>query len=120
LTDSGNGIKYQETKESIMAKANKKRRVKREYSEEFRRDAVKLVTIENYSFKDAAASLDVGEQSLRNWHKKYAPPPVPCGDDATEKELRAEIKRLTKELKRADLEREILKKATAFFVKESQ
>lgn len=103
-----------------MAKANKKPRPRRIFSEEFKRDAVKLVSDENYSFKNASESLDIGETLLRNWHKKFAPPSVPCGNDATEEDLRAEIKRLRKELKQADMEREILKKATAFFAKESQ
>ena len=51
---------------------------------------------------------------------KFAPPPEPCGDDASAEEMQAEIKRLRKELKKAELEREILKNATAYFAKESQ
>jgi len=43
-----------------------------------------------------------------------------CGDDASIDELREENKRLRKQLKRAEMEREILKKATAYFAKESQ
>ena len=78
------------------------------------------MTDEQYSFKAAAQSVGVSEKSLRDWHKKFAPPPKPCGDNATVAELQAENKRLRKELKRAELEREILKKATAYFAKESQ
>jgi transposase len=44
---------------------------------------------------------------------------VPCGEDASQDELREEIKRLRRELRRAEMEREILKKATAYFAKES-
>jgi transposase len=44
---------------------------------------------------------------------------APCGEDAGLDELRAENKRLCKQLQRAELEREILKKATAYFAKES-
>ncbi len=47
---------------------------------------------------------------MYDWHKKFAPPPVPCGEGATVDALQAENKRLRKELKRAELEREILKK----------
>ena len=43
----------------------------------------------------------------------------PCGENATVEELREEVARLRKQLKRAELEREILKKATAYFAKES-
>jgi transposase len=45
---------------------------------------------------------------------------MPCGEDATADELREENKRLRKQLRRAEMEREILKKATAYFAKESQ
>ena len=92
----------------------------RRYPEDFKRDAVRLVTDEKYSFKAAAQAVGVSEKSLHDWHKKFAPRPAPCGDDATVAELQAENKRLRKLLKRAELEREILKKATAYFAKESQ
>jgi transposase len=46
-------------------------------------------------------------------------PAAPCGEDATVAELREEVTRLRRQLKRAELEREILKKATAYFAKES-
>jgi transposase len=92
---------------------------KKTYSDEFRRQAVRLVTDEKYSFKAAAAAVNVCEQSLRAWHAKFVPQPAPCGEDATLAELRDENKRLRKQLQRAELEREILKKATAYFAKES-
>jgi|GEM_PF-893779 len=82
----------------------------RRFSEAFKRDSVRLVTDEQYSFKAAAQAVGVIEKSLRDWHKKFAPPPQPCGDDATVNELRGEVKRLRRELKRAEMEREILKK----------
>jgi len=90
------------------------------YPKDFQQDAVRLVTEEKYTFKAAALAVGVSEKSLRDWHKKHAPPPVPCGDSATVTELQAENKRLRKQLKRAELEREILKKATAYFARESQ
>ncbi len=92
----------------------------RRYPEDFKLSAVRLVTDEQYTFKAAAQAVGVSEKSLHDWHKKFAPPPVPCGDDATVSQLQAENKRLRRELKRAEMEREILKKATAFFAKESQ
>lgn len=96
-----------------------KRLPRRVFSPEFKADAVRLVSEQGYSFAAAARAVNVGEQSLRTWHDKLAPKPVACGDDATLDELRAENKRLTRELRRAELEREILKKATAYFAKES-
>ncbi len=92
----------------------------RRYPKEFQEDAVRLVTDEKYTFKAAAQAVGVSEKSLRDWHKKHAPPPVPCGEDATVTELQLEVKCLRKQLKRAEMEREILKKATAYFAKESQ
>lgn len=91
----------------------------RRFSEEFKRDAVRLVVEEGYTFKAAAAAVGVSDQSLRAWHTKFVPPPAPCGENATLEELREENQRLRKQLRRAELEREILKKATAYFAKES-
>ena len=87
--------------------ASRKRRV---FSEEFKQDAVRLVVIEKYSFAAAAKAVGIGEQSLRRWHTRLAPQPVPCGENASLDELRAENQRLRRELRRAELEREILKK----------
>jgi transposase len=47
---------------------------------------------------------------LRKWHARLVPPPKPCGEDATVQELREEVQRLRRQLRRAELEREILKK----------
>lgn len=94
-------------------------RRKRRFSEEFKRDAVRLVVEEGYTFKAAAAAVGVGDQSLRAWHVKFAPALPPCGESASVEELQAENARLRKQLKRAEMEREILKKATAYFAKES-
>jgi len=92
---------------------------RRRFSEEFKQDAVRLVVREEYSFQAAARAVGVSEQTLRHWHARLAPKPAECGADATLDELREENKRLRKELRRAELEREILKKATAYFAKES-
>jgi transposase len=78
------------------------------YSDEFKRDAVRLVSQEKYSFKAAATAVNVSEKSLREWYSRFAPQPIPCGEDAGMDELREENKRLRQQLKRAELEREIL------------
>jgi transposase len=92
---------------------------RRRFSEDFKRNAVRLVVEEKYTFAAAAQAVGVSSKSLRDWHQKYAPQREPCGENATVDELREEIKRLRRQLKRAELEREILKKATAYFAKES-
>ena len=90
------------------------------HEEPFKREAVRLVTDEKYSFKAAAEAVGVTDQTLRAWHAKFAPKPEPCGEDATVEQLRSENQRLRRELRRAEMEREILKKATAYFARESQ
>ena len=42
------------------------------------------------TFKAAAAAVGVSDQSLRAWHAKFAPPPEPCGENASVEELREE------------------------------
>jgi len=101
-----------------MSKQSK--RARRTFTSEFKQDAVDLVVKQGYSFKAAAEAVNVSSRSLREWHEKLAPVPEPCGPDAAVEDLQAEIKRLRKQLRRAELEREILKKATAYFAKESQ
>ena len=92
--------------ESIEQESGRRRR--RSYDEAFKRDAVRLVSEEQYTFRAAAAAVNVSEQSLRAWHAKLVPAPEPCGENATVEELRDEVARLRKQLKRAELEREIL------------
>lgn len=96
------------------------KRPRRTFTDDFKQDAVDLVVKQGYSFKAASEAVNVSSRSLREWHEKLAPEPPACGDDASEGELQAEIKRLKKQLQRAEMERDILKKATAYFAKESQ
>jgi len=84
------------------------------YPEEFKIEAVRQVTDRGYSVAEVAARLDVTTHSLHAWLKKYGP------DAATHQakaEEQAEIRRLQKELKRVTEERDILKKAAAYFAK---
>ena len=87
------------------------------YPEEFKIEAVKQVTERGYSSAEVARRLDVNPNSLYNWVKKYAP----GKQHATELDKQQEEnRRLRAELKRVTEERDILKKATAYFAKESQ
>jgi transposase len=95
-------------------------RQRRSYTSEFKVEAVKLVTEQGYSVAEAARSLDIGETLLRSWKVAFQ-----AGGDqafpgngrlpAVEEELR----RLRTENKRLLMEREILKKAAAFFAREA-
>lgn len=95
------------------------RRKRPTYSDDFKREAVRLVVEEGYSFKAACRAVGVCDATLRAWHAKLAPAPEPCHEGSTLEELKAENTRLRKQLKRTEMEREILKKATAYFAKES-
>ncbi len=84
------------------------------YPEEFRIEAVKQVVDRGHSVADVAKRLDITTHSLYVWIKKYGPDKQQNNDLA---DAQAEIKRLQKELKRATEERDILKKAAAYFAK---
>ena len=80
---------------------------RRRFTESFKRDAVGLVTHERYRFKAAAQAVGVSDNSLRQWHKQYASQPQPCGQDGTVEQLQAENHRLRKQLRQAEMERDI-------------
>lgn len=86
------------------------------YTEEFKIEAVKQVTERGHPVADVAARLGVSAFSLYQWMKRYAKPAEQRqqGDD-----LQAENRRLKAELKRVSEERDILKKVTAYFARES-
>jgi transposase len=88
----------------------------RRYSREFKLSAVKLVNEQGYSIPDAAKSLGVDPANVRGWIAKFSNSDgvIPSGEGA----LKAELRRLRKENARLLMEREILKKAAAFFAKE--
>ena len=86
------------------------------YSDEFKRDAVQQVTVRGYPVREVSLRLGVSSHSLYKWLKLFADPaPKPSGVDHE-----AENRRLKRELARVTEERDILKKATAYFARESQ
>jgi len=89
----------------------------RRYTEEFKIEAVKQITERGYSVQEVAERLGVTTHSLYSWRKKYSKGPQQA---AQMDDQQAEIKRLKAELRRVTEERDILKKATAYFAKESQ
>ena len=88
------------------------------YNDEFKTAAAKLVREQGYSVRKAAKSLGVDEGSIRDWVRKFAPGVAAPQLDASPEELRREVARLREENRRLLMEREILKKATAFFARE--
>jgi transposase len=95
-------------------------RQRRTYTREFKIEAVKLVTQEGYSVAEAARSLDIGETLLRSWKIAFQAE----GDQAFPGNGRLpaveeEMHRLRADNKRLLMERDILKKAAAFFAREA-
>jgi len=90
------------------------------YSPEFRAEAVKMVLEQGFSQEEAAKRLSIPKGTLGNWMvaAKGAKMPVAPGGRSLA-DLEAENTRLRKELAEARLERDILKKATAYFARES-
>lgn len=88
------------------------------YPEEFRREAVQLVR-SGRTNKDVATSLGVTEQSLRNWVKQDQIERRERDDGLTLAE-REELRRLRRENERLEQERDLLKRAAAFFARETE
>jgi transposase len=89
---------------------------KRSYSREFKVSAVKLVNHEGYTVTEAAGSLGVDPQNIRNWIKEVGEEVGKAPSDEPSR-LREELRRVKQENKRLLMEREILKKAAAYFAK---
>jgi len=87
------------------------------YSDEFKQEAVNQVVVHGYSVADVAKRLDITTKSLYNWMKTFTKPPKKRKED---EDLRAEVARLKRELKRTQQERDILKEAAVFFAGESK
>jgi len=89
---------------------------RRKFTREFKVSAVKLVNEQGYSVAEAAKSLGVDATSVRGWVTKFSAEAGlnPSGEGA----LAAELRLLRKQNAQLLMEREILKKAAAFFARE--
>jgi len=93
---------------------------RRQYTKEFKLDAVRLVTEHGYRVAEAARNLGINTNMLRRWVQESQADQAQAfpgnGRLTPEQE---ELRRLRAENRQLKLEREVLKKATAFFAKES-
>lgn len=97
---------------------------RKQYPPEFKAQAIQLVLEQGYTCAKAGEQLGVPHKTLANWvrprRKQEQSSAIAQGvliDDPAA--LRGRITELEKQLRRAEMEREILKKATAYFAKES-
>jgi transposase len=95
-------------------------RARRKYTREFKKEAVELVTRQDYTIGQAAKSLDLNRTVLSRWRREYLKGERDAfpgtGHQGGESE---EVSRLREENRKLKLEKEILKKAAAFFARES-
>ena len=87
------------------------------YADEFKIEAVKQVTERGYAAADVATRLGISQYSLYQWIKQFG---VPESERAEARSQQEEIRRLKSELRRVTEECDILKKAAAYFAKESR
>ena len=95
------------------SQSDKKKHNGKAYDKEFKIAAVKLVTERKYTPKQAALSLGIPMSTLQYWIKVFGEAPRQQAE--TMETLRLRVKQLEGENQRLRMEREILKKATAFF-----
>jgi transposase len=93
---------------------------KKLYGPQFKEEACKLVTGQGYSAAEAARQLGIPHMTLLSWLKAQRlrdnPPPPPSPEDPSA--LRERIRELEKQLARSEMEKDILKKAAAYFARE--
>jgi len=94
---------------------------RKQYSKEFKLDAISLVLEQGYSRAEAARSLEINANMLGRWLREHEAPEVQAfrGNGKLTAE-QIEIRRLREENRRLKMEKEILKKATVFFAKETR
>ena len=101
-------------------KQSKERRQRRSYTDEFKAGAVRLVIDEGKSVSQVARDLDLTPSALRVWVERARADAGKGRPGVLTTAEREELSRLRKENRELRMERDILKKATAFFAKESK
>ena len=95
--------------------ASKRKCRRRTYSDEFKQEAVKLLVEQQQSVAEVARNLGIHENLLRTWKQRFE---AKQEDQSVTEDERMEIARLRSENRRLRMERDILKKAAAFFANE--
>ena len=95
-------------------------RKRRHFTREFKAEAVRLCKVGDRKIGAVAKDLDLTETALRAWVQQAEIDVGKGPPEALTTAEREELSRLRKQVKRLEMEREILKKAAAFFAKESE
>ncbi len=95
------------------------RRKRRAFSDDFKAEAVRLCKLGDRTITQVAQNLDLTETALRAWMKAAEASEAPSQVSTLTNGERDELHQLRRDVKRLQMEREILKKAAAFFAKES-
>ena len=95
------------------------RRIRRAFTPEFKAETVRLCKVGDRTVRQVAKDLDLTETALREWVQRADVDAGKGPPGAVTTDERSELLELRKRVKRLEVERKILKKATAFFVKES-
>jgi len=90
------------------------------YTAEFRASAVKLANESSQSITEVAKELGINVNTLHTWVSKYSKTKATEKPERTDEHLYDELKRLRKEVSRLTEERDLLKKAAAYFAKEQR
>jgi len=102
-----------------MDQDSKQRRQRRQFTDEFKAGAVRLVIDEGKTVAEVARDLDLTESALRLWVERARADNGKGKPSVLTSAEREELARLRKENRRLLMERDILKKAAAFFAKEN-
>ncbi len=98
-------------------------RTRRQFTREFKLEAVRMVTDGGRSPSAVARELGIRPDMLRTWRRQFGPAratPDASGGNGTLVSQDEEVRRLRRELERVTQERDFLKRATVFFAKESR
>jgi transposase len=96
------------------------KRKRRKFTNEFKKDTIRLIRESGKTVAEIARDLDLSESAVRNWLKQAEIDEGRGGQGELTTAERQELQRLRRENKQLQMEREILKKAAAFFAKESR
>ena len=92
---------------------------RRTFSREFKLAAVKKVIEQGLSYREVARELGIRDTYIHNWRKTFEADGTLQKHIESDNSVEAELKRLREENRQLKMERDILKKATAFFAKEN-